>query len=526
MGATWMGTEYRCKVCSYVSHRKCAHEVMIPCRPSQTAGFIPGKLYADEDDQLEKGYHMFLWKNFKHPTFCNWCRKFLVGLVKQGLRCKRCKLVLHSDCLKDYSHAPTCLSSFVRPEDPQITGHHWIEGNNPSACAVCRVGQFTPQFLTGFTCSRCHSTVHNSCRKVFEINTPECSLGQFRKFIVPPSGFVLLPDNTFKLNVGQDVCPLVVFVNKKSGGQQGLALIRRLKSVLNPLQVFDLSKGGPKPGLELFKDLKNWWILACGGDGTVGWVLSVLDTMGLADQPPVGVLPLGTGNDLARTLHWGPGYTGEKVKKILKPLDSASVIYMDRWKLDIEDMEGNIIKSQVMNNYFSIGIDAKVALAFHQERETNPHKFNSRTGNKIMYGKLALDEYFKTCRPIKEIVSIESDGGILPVEKDIYGIIILNLPSYAGGVNLWGNDNTQRIDDKLLEVVGVHGLFHMGQCQIKASSGRRFGQSNALTFTFLTDGYLAVQIDGEPWEQGRCKIHISLLNQVKMLCRKPTILIP
>ena len=34
-------------------------------------------------------------------------------------------------------------------------------------------------------------------------------------------------------------------------------------------------------------------LLACGGDGTAGWVLSVLDSAGLQDNPPVGVLPLG-----------------------------------------------------------------------------------------------------------------------------------------------------------------------------------------------------------------------------------------
>ena len=34
----------------------------------------------------------------------------------------------------------------------------------------------------------------------------------------------------------------------------------------------------------------------------------------------------------------------------------------------------------VMNNYFGLGIDADLALDFHNAREENPDKFNSRWG--------------------------------------------------------------------------------------------------------------------------------------------------
>ena len=44
-----------------------------------------------------------------------------------------------------------------------------------------------------------------------------------------------------------------------------------------------------------------------GGDGTVGWVLGSLGELhkhGREPVPPVGIVPLGTGNDLSRSFGW------------------------------------------------------------------------------------------------------------------------------------------------------------------------------------------------------------------------------
>ena len=46
-----------------------------------------------------------------------------------------------------------------------------------------------------------------------------------------------------------------------------------------------------------------------------------------------------------------------------------------------------------MNNYFGIGIDAKITLDFHNKREEHPQKCRSRTKNFMWYGVLASKEW-------------------------------------------------------------------------------------------------------------------------------------
>ncbi|XP_037051985.1 diacylglycerol kinase theta isoform X3 [Bradysia coprophila] len=368
---------------------------------------------------------------------------------------------------------------------------------------------------------------------------------------------VLLLPNIEPSMVPTGVQPLLVFVNVKSGGCQGLELISSFRKLLNPYQVFDLDNGGPLPGLYVFRHIQDYKILVCGGDGTIGWVLQCLDNVGQDSEcssPPCAIVPLGTGNDLARVLRWGPGYTGgEDPLNLLRDVIDAEEIRLDRWTVvfhpeDKPDDSAQKAPSNatgkkkkvhqaqttqqnqhqtaaitsnpqvtgatqsednsqmlVMNNYFGIGIDADLCLDFHNAREENPNKFNSRLHNKGVYVKMGLRKMVgrKTVKELHKELRLEVDGKVVDLPP-VEGIIILNILSWGSGANPWGPDKEDQFStpnhwDGMLEVVGVSGVVHLGQIQSGLRQATRIAQGGHIKIHSHSD--IPVQVDGEPWIQ-------------------------
>ncbi|QQP56742.1 Diacylglycerol kinase, partial [Caligus rogercresseyi] len=49
--------------------------------------------------------------------------------------------------------------------------------------------------------------------------------------------------------------------------------------------------------------------------------------------PAIGIIPLGTGNDLSRSLNWGGKYRDKPLRKVLLDIAKADVVNLDRWAL-------------------------------------------------------------------------------------------------------------------------------------------------------------------------------------------------
>lgn len=68
----------------------------------------------------------------------------------------------------------------------------------------------------------------------------------------------------------------------------------------------DEREDGFKNVLNFAKHEKNLNVIACGGDGTILWVVNSAIKAGIDPEDVCfGVIPIGTGNDFSRSLGWG-----------------------------------------------------------------------------------------------------------------------------------------------------------------------------------------------------------------------------
>ncbi|XP_030650132.1 diacylglycerol kinase zeta isoform X2 [Chanos chanos] len=494
-------------------------------------------------------------------------------------KCAACKIVVHTICIEQLEKINfRCKPSFRESgsrniREPTIVRHHWVHRRRQEGkCRQCGKGfqqkfAFHSKEIVAISCSWCKQAYHNkvTCFMLQQIEEA-CSLGAHAAVIVPPTWIIRVrrPQSSLKSSKkkkrtsfkrksskkgaeesrwkpfivrpipSQLMKPLLVFVNPKSGGNQGAKIIQSFMWYLNPRQVFDLSQGGPKEGLEMYRKVHNLRILACGGDGTVGWILSTLDKLQLNPQPAVAVLPLGTGNDLARTLNWGGGYTDEPVSKILSHVEDGNIVQLDRWNLIVEpnqdagpeerdDQVTDKLPLDVFNNYFSLGFDAHVTLEFHESREANPEKFNSRFRNKMFYAGTAFSDFLMgSSKDLAKHIKVVCDGTDLTSKVQdlkLQCLVFLNIPRYCAGTMPWGNPSEhhdfepQRHDDGCIEVIGFT-MTSLATLQV-GGHGERLNQCREVTLT--TYKSIPMQVDGEPCKLAPSVIHISLRNQANMV---------
>ena len=164
---------------------------------------------------------------------------------------------------------------------------------------------------------------------------------------------------------------------------------------------------------------------------------------------------------------WGGGYIDEPISKILSSLQSADSLLMDRWELVVErndhpsseDRGKDKLPLNVVNNYFSIGVDAQIALQFHEAREANPQKFNSRIRNKMFYGQAGgKDLLLRKWKDLSEYVKVECDGQDITSklkEHRVHSVLFANIPSFGSGTHPWNRaSGEQLMDDGMIEVIG------------------------------------------------------------------------
>lgn len=220
-------------------------------------------------------------------------------------------------------------------------------------------------------------------------------------------------------------------------------------------------------------------VIALGGDGLIHEVVNGLMAIDEAARPTLGVLPMGSGNDYARTL----GLSFD-LERSLVQLDTCSPRLFDLGRCNGEYFAETL----------SFGLDAAIALDTVERRRRT-----GRTGTPLFLAS-GIDMLLHQIKEYRFTASI--DGGE-PIESTMLLFAVQVGPTYGGGFRICPEART---DDGLLDLCIAHpplgipkavvifllakNAHHTGFKQLE------FKQAAALSLRF--DEQPPAQIDGEP----------------------------
>ena len=245
----------------------------------------------------------------------------------------------------------------------------------------------------------------------------------------------------------------VFLINPISGGGQGKVIHQFLPEIMASLNYKDDQWKAEFTTIDSLEKqigdaLSNTeTLIAVGGDGTVSAVLSVMLASEYAKSVKIGLIPLGTGNDLARVLNLYKPYVDRGLLFLVRHLLQTNSRPFDIWKVN---------DRLAFANYFSGGIDARIAHDFNQDRSNGAISSNSVIANKLHYVKrFFADRSYHLKKG--QLSFIDAEGR--PWQKILDGnrtVIVGNIPSFASGANPFYKSN---MADGLLEIVCVPNMF-------------------------------------------------------------------
>ena len=233
----------------------------------------------------------------------------------------------------------------------------------------------------------------------------------------------------------------------------------------------------------------NVLIVACGGDGTVHEIANVL----AGTDVPMAVVPMGTGNDFARSVMSEQHRNSCEycVSELIK--DDYDIKPIDLIRVETFDAEGNVIPecSAWCNNVASIGLDTEVQLSAKTKVLKHP---KSALVRKTAYATSAVGALFGNRGFDFKYRASRGDGKPMDSEFSRYTLISVCNGSYYG--NGFCPAPGARIDDGLLDICSVEdvGLGRAIFLISKYAKGKHVGLMNVDTFQVTS---LSVEATGD-----------------------------